>query len=254
MYKGYQLNNLPSFTNTQVEKGKELYTEHKIKFKEAIEEHLNEKGQIEVDSIESRWFPLIDADIFISHSSTDSKEVYGLAGWLYENFKLKAFVDSAVWGNANELLKDIDDKYCKREEMEYYSYEARNHSTSHVHMILSMALTKMIDKTECILFYKTPNSIKLDKQIEKTTSPWIYAELIATQVLRRHKKTNVLKYGMPVSESVQFPQMPDFLYETPLSKIPKLNKNILEEWKNSYDIKSGINALDELYRIHEKQQ
>lgn len=249
MYKGYQINSIPEFTVKQIERGKLMHEINQEQFKNAIEEHLTEKGQIDVNSIETKWFPLINADIFISHSSTDSDDVYGLAGWLHEKFKLIAFVDSAVWGNSNTLLKDIDDKYCKNTDGKSYSYESRNRSTSHVHMILSMALTKMIDKTECILFYKTPNSIKLNEQIEKTTSPWIYSELIATQVLRRHNERRILKHGMSITESFQNSQIPDFLYDVPLSEMPELNKSILEEWASSHDIKSDINALDELYRI-----
>lgn len=249
MYKGYQISSIPEFTDKQIEIGRQLHELSKQKFRDAIEEHLTKKGQIDVNSIENNWFPLINADVFISHSSTDSDEVYGLAGWLTQNLKLRVFVDSAVWGNSNVLLKKIDDKYCKNKDGDYYSYELRNCSTSHVHMILSMALTKMIDKTECILFYKTPNSIKLNEQIEKTTSPWIYSELIATQLLRRHKERPILKYKREIMEAYQESVIPDFLYEVALSEMPELNKSILESWANNYDRESGINALDELYKI-----
>jgi len=42
-----------------------------------------------------------------------------------------------------------------------YDYELRNYTTSHVHMMLSTALTEMIDNTECIMFYNTSLSVSL---------------------------------------------------------------------------------------------
>ena len=46
---------------------------------------------------------------------------------------------------------------------------------------------KMIDKTECIIFIDTPNSLKVSNIKEGVTaSPWIYSELLATRLLERN--------------------------------------------------------------------
>lgn len=63
----------------------------------------------------------------------------------------------------------------------------------------------MIDKTECVMFYNTPNSIsmaddlrKLKKEKRKVTlSPWIYHELAITSLIRKEK----LKRKIPLLEN-----------------------------------------------------
>ena len=62
--------------------------------------------------MQANWFPQIKADIFISHSHKDEDLALALAGWLKVSFGLTAFIDSCVWGYANDLLKMIDYKYC----------------------------------------------------------------------------------------------------------------------------------------------
>lgn len=68
-----------------------------------------------------------------------------------------------------------------------YDYNKRNYSTSHVYMMLSMALTKMMDKAELVIFMGTENSIQpVSQTISQTTkSPWIYSELVMTNLIRK---------------------------------------------------------------------
>ncbi len=121
----------------------------------------------------------------------------GLAGWFKTVFGITCFIDSCAWGYVDNLLKMIDDKYCvKGKEKEEdkasgktYSYNKRNQSTAHVHMILNTALQKMIDKTECLIFLNTPNSIITDNMFDEdyTASPWIYSELSFSKMVRKKK-------------------------------------------------------------------
>ena len=143
--------------------------------------------------MEEDWFPKIDADVFISHSHKDAELAKSFADWLYDSFGIKAFIDSCVWGYADELLAQIDKKYCvlMRDEsgkVKSYDYQKRNGSTAHVHMLLNTALQKMIDKTECLFFLNTPNSVNLDtiSRETETFSPWIYGELEFSRMVR-HK-------------------------------------------------------------------
>ena len=69
-------------------------------------------------------------------------------------------------GYCDDLLRQIDNEHCKKEDGKTYDYNLRNYTTSHVHMMLSTALTEMIDKTECIMFYNTPNSVSLADDLE----------------------------------------------------------------------------------------
>jgi hypothetical protein len=110
------------------------------------------KGVVNGTKLSEHWFPTVKADIFISHSHTDEDEALRCASWLKDTFELDAFIDSSVWGYADDLLKQIDNDYCLNQGGETYSYEKRNGSTSHVHMMLATALSEMIDRTECVFF------------------------------------------------------------------------------------------------------
>lgn len=144
------------------------------------------------DKIQANWFPEIEADVFISHSHADEQLAKALGGYISEKTKLKSFIDSEVWGFSNDLLKHIDNNYCIQDE-NLYSYESRNHSTSHVHMMLSVALMQMIIKCRYFIFLDTPNSnennntLIKNSSINETNSPWIYNELMITKILKLHK-------------------------------------------------------------------
>lgn len=62
----------------------------------------------------------------------------------------------------NKLMMNI-----AKERWKTYDYNLRNYTTSHVHMMLATALTEMIDNTECIMFYNTPNSVLLADDLQK---------------------------------------------------------------------------------------
>src|SRR5690606_35011062 len=156
------------------------------------------------------WFPQIDADIFISHSHSDEKMAILLAGWLKETLGVYVFIDSCIWGYSNDLLRQIDNKHCLNPSGETYSYEKRNNSTSHVHMMLSTALNMMIDKTECLFFLNTPNSISTKEVISQTESPWIYSEISMSELVRRKKLseyrpavTRMFAKGGAINESLK---------------------------------------------------
>ena len=144
--------------------GKDVLQSNRAVIHENLREYICNRDLLDGSLMASDWFPEIEADIFLSHSHTDEKFVVSFAGWLYQLFGVRAFVDSMVWGYSNDLLKIIDDEYCLKSSGSY-SYDKRNYSTSHVHMMLSMALTKMIDKCESVFFINTPNSVSVSKGI-----------------------------------------------------------------------------------------
>ena len=165
MYSKYSIEISNSFYNRELnrhlETGKKIYQKHEEMAKKSLKEFIYDNGHIDGDSMKSNWFQMENVDIFISHSHQDITKVKAFAGWLYDEFKLTAFIDSCVWGYCNDLLQQIDDEYCKKKDGKTYDYNLRNYTTSHVHMMLATALTEMIDNTECIMFYNTPNSVLL---------------------------------------------------------------------------------------------
>lgn len=207
--------------------------------------------------MKANWFPQIKADIFISHSHKDWELALALAGWLRETFGLTAFIDSCVWGYANKLLKMIDDAYCYKTETNTYNYQKRNYSTSHVHMMLSVALTQMIDNTECLFFLNTPNSITPDTIINQTESPWIYSEIAMSKLIRKkskeeHRNKSLLEFQRTFAEGGSL----KVRYDLPINHLTDIHAGCLKEWKEVWGEDSNNKlqeskklALDILYKL-----
>ncbi len=218
------------------------YNEMRNNINNEISEFINKDGTINAIDMQKEWFPDIQMDIFISHSSKDKDLAISLAIWLEKNFGLKAFIDSCVWGYCDELLKKIDDKYCCNGE-HTYNYLKRNYSTSHVHNMLSTALNTMLDKCECVFFLNTDNSIKNEEDIfDFTESPWIYNELSMIKTIRKNVPDYVngeimhaeksRKDSLYESRNEDFPK---FKYRTDLSGLIQLENKELIKWKNGYN-------------------
>ena len=131
------------------------------------------------------YFPNVKADIFISHSHKDVETAKEFAKLIYVKTGLRSFIDSEVWGYADDLLRKIDNSYCLNSDGSF-SYKKRNISTSYVHMMLNTALLSMIDRCECLFFLSTPNSFNTEQKIKNTTfSPWIYFELSMANAIEK---------------------------------------------------------------------
>lgn len=254
MLTSYQLDVGEMRLEDFIQKGKELYNKDKKNMYEHFENFYNEFGRVDVAALEEEWFPTVDADIFISHSAKDMEMIYGLLGWFSHYTKLKVFVDSAIWGNSRDLLKDIDDKHCKQDDGKYYSYEKRNISTSHVHMMLSTALTRMIDNSECVLFCRTKNSLPFDGANTSTDSPWIYAEITAANLLRRRRDRDIelLSESVMHKEARFEAKEPTFEYNLKLDEMKIINHKNMYDWKNN--ISKTNHGLDVLYNMMESSE
>lgn len=158
-----------------------------------VEKYLLDKDALlDADRIQAEIFPLVSADVFISHSHNDQEGAIEIALAL-ERIGLTAFVDSCVWGYADELLRKIDDKFCIPEGWTSYNYNLRNRTTTNVHLILNSALQGMIDRSELFIFLESKNSVKVGEYVHKKeflSSPWIHSELMfANRVQRRDRRT-----------------------------------------------------------------
>lgn len=229
------------------ELGKQLYNNNKKIIKRDLEFFLNSEGTIDGTKLQNEWFPQIQSDIFISHSHLDHEKAMELSGWLSTTFNLNVFIDSCVWGAADDLLRMIDDIYCLNESVGSYSYEKRNYSTSHVHMMLSVALSSIIDKTECLIFLNTPSSISTKSVIQQqTNSPWIYMEVALSQMIRKNppSRKEIFKESRFEASEKQL----DIQYRLDTEHLQKIDSNDLENWKVMYNqMKSRAHALDVLY-------
>lgn len=145
-------------------------------------------GIIDGDTLKNLFFPtdaIGDFDVFISHSHNDLADAQHLALFLQEQYKLNPFLDHFVWGSADKLLREIDDEYCLNPRG-FYTYSKRNYTTSHVHSMLSMAISEMIAKCKIFIFIESNESLDynaLKNNGHKTLSPWLYQELQYVKML-----------------------------------------------------------------------
>lgn len=206
-------------------------------------------GDLDAVSIWDEWFPDTKADVFISHSSKDSEIAKIIASWLKKRFDVTSFIDSLLWGNSDALLKSLDDKYCLNPGGETYSYAKRNGSTAHVHMILSYALTRIIDKTECFIFLDTDNSTTVDKAVKGTYSPWIFNELATVDTIqKREPERTVLKEARFTHVALSADVGPKIMYPLLGKRLVKITHETLREWVffNSLEDSRNDHPLDVL--------
>lgn len=178
-----------------------------------------------------------------------------------EEIGLKSFVDSCVWGHADELLRKVDDKFCIPKGWSTYSYPLRNRTTANIHMILNSALHRMIDRSELFVFLDSKNSVRIDEYVNNTehlSSPWIYSELMfAGHVRRTPRKKMRISNESATFDSVVAKSQREVEFVFP---VPELNKaldfNLFLKWLNSAlketnqsEYLNGLQHLDDLYRL-----
>jgi hypothetical protein len=199
MHKGYNLKKFHFTDDKYLKLGESIFKIGSEKSKVVLSNFIGPSGKLDASKMTESWFPDIEANVFISHSHQDRDLAVALAGYLFEKFEITSFIDSMVWGHSDDLLKMIDNKYCRNENGTTYSYEKRNKSTAHVYMTLSVELSQMINRCECLIFINTPKSVNSSDVVSSTTeSPWIYAEiamtaLIKARSLKQHRSQAVVE-------------------------------------------------------------
>lgn len=215
---------------------------------------------IDGNQLINEWFPEIKGDIFLSHSHQDEDLAIKFAAWIKKHFNLNVFIDSTVWKYSDDLLEMIDNKYCYQPITKTYNYKKRNLSTSHIHLMLSTALTNMIDNCECLIFLNTPSSISIENSLlegensGKTHSPWIYNELFISSIIRRkQEREKTLKHdGTTFSAEERAEKKLDISYQANLTHLLELNKDELFAWIENNKINRYEHPLDNLYSFTEK--
>lgn len=241
--------------NPYLTKGTELYNEHKKTVRNCLSKFISSDGIVNGSELRENWFSVETTDVFISHSHKDISKVKAFAGWLYDRFGLTSFIDSCVWGYCDDLLHEIDKKYCYQQESGTYNYSLRNYTTSHVHMMLSTALVETMNRSECILFFNTPNSIVMKKELslisnkesKKTMSPWIFYELTMISKIKRMKpdrRKSILSHA-----EYEKRDLINIQYDVSkiIDDIPTIGDKQLIEWSKIHN--QWHHSLDELYKI-----
>lgn len=250
MHRGFNLT-LNADLSSYESIGMELRVADENAVKTALVPFLGRDGVIDGSRLQEHWFPNVRSDVFISHSHADEEMALGLAGWLKQEFGLRPFIDSCVWGYVCDLLKQIDNAYCLNTDKATYDYDKRNGTTSHVHMMLSSALTTMIDDTECLIFLNSPKSITTRDSVSTATqSPWLYMELGIASVIRQ-KTPDSHRELISLAESSGWKTASvryQAEYEVDLTPLTPINLETLNKWHAEYQRVRG-HALDRLYAI-----
>ena len=260
MYSKFKINNSSlanfGFSLSDKTKGSAITS----KYKKVVNDILNEKFKdykfINGSEIQEEWFPQVKCDIFLSHSHKDIDKAKTFAGWVKNKFNLDVFIDYNIWGNINDLLKKIDNAYCYDKTKKTYSYEKRNLTTSHAHMMLINALSDMINRTECLVFFESPNSINLKKLTHEATteSPWIYNELFLSKIIKiehKRKSTNLIKAEESIKIFSHLNEDFNPTYITDTSHLISLSNKDLKNWKEIYQNVNHKEShpLDLLYKL-----
>lgn len=238
MYRGFSIENI-TVRNMDC-----LAEEFDAQFsKPAIHDNLEKyrkiNGDLDASAIQEVLFPQWDFDVFISHSHDDEILAKALAWWLQKNFNLKVFVDSAVWGYFSTLLKGMR---CNTTLLD---------TVSRAHMMLTMALMTMIDRTECLFFLNTPKSINSDETFNTGTySPWLYTEIGISRMI---EKKCPKRYKSFSTENFREKKLlkSSMWYQTDISHLTTLNGNDLISWQKTYQShRKGVHSLEDLYKLY----
>ncbi|MGU7778673.1 hypothetical protein [Burkholderia sp. PU8-34] len=229
--------------------GKNTLSRQKSQIDRKLQSFVMSNGTINATRMTANWFPSLKADIFISHSHEDEHLAITLTGLLNKAFGLTCFVDSCAWGYGNDLISLLDKGYCLNEKTGTYHYNTRNKTTAHVHMMLTIALTQMIDECEVVIFLNTPHSITpLDSVVGSngtTSSPWIYCEIAMTRLIRTRSpqdhRATTMKEVIAKADSVKV------AYDLNLGHLTSISIDHLIAWANAS--KEGEHPLDTLYTV-----
>jgi hypothetical protein len=234
--------------------GLTVLADHETKVHAKLNEYLLPGGVLDATKMQNDWFPQLDADVFISHSHNDKHLAITFSGWLKNRFSINAFVDSVAWDYAGRLLRKIDEKHSRSDDdPSLFSYEKRNGSTSHVHMMLATALVKMIDRSECLFFLNTPASVTSGRAIRdsvvNTGSPWIYAEIAMSRMIRiTHPARERVAKSMVKAAAVQeLNERLRMLHGLELDHLTDLSDDDLIAWDKGFGASPFFFSLDYLY-------
>lgn len=251
MYRGFSVTALPdSWMRYGASESVEQAT-RKTLVDSALEKFVGPDGSIDAKAISEDWFKIIDTDVFISHSHNDRSKALALSNHLENEFGLKCFVDSTIWKSADKLLKIVDDEYCWQKKSETYNYQLRNLSTSHVHMMLAIAIAKMIDQAEAVFFLPTPQSMSAEGTTKKgeTASPWIFAEIAFSDLVRKSLPKRISNApSLEAREAVAMDGVP-VKHPVDISHLTTLTPGTLERWEQTFYERRYEHALDSLYSI-----
>lgn len=129
-------------------------------------------GVFVANKLISQWFPIVNADVFLSHSHDSKDEVEALASYIEDKTGKIVFVDSIYWDSADKMIKLFYDFIDERCDGGRFKVDSLLKASEHVHCMLERAILAMMDKCDDFVFLDESSSVP-----NVTLSPWIYSEL-----------------------------------------------------------------------------
>lgn len=261
MYKAYDLKisegaftaKFPGFTASAFKVSSALQ-------KSSIDAAVKSLLSLDATEISKMWFRDSQIDVFLSHSRRDGELAKMFGAYLQKTFGLDVFIDSEAWHHMDMMLKELDQKYCVSERnpdgtIRTYSYDNRNVTTSHVHMILSHALTKMIDNAECFIYLNTSNSTtRQDDNSIETASPWLFHELATVEFIEE-KQPQFIHENFTCDSADNRSYGPTLRYSVDTKRLRELSLSQVKQWQDRFSRLSTarqLSALNLLYMIVEE--
>lgn len=175
------------------------------------------KSIVNADPIMKRKFPISKNDIFISHSHKDIDMIRSIAKLLKNGFGYNCFIDSDVWWNYNDVIKEVLDEIKRRGiyEINDDSIGIENIIRDNIDIMLTSSLMNVMNNSKIILLFDTENYIEYLDGEEFTYSTWIYHELCCSQYIDINNQ-QYKPYGRHVSlnESVKFKYLVDYCFDS----------------------------------------
>lgn len=264
MYKGFNLDfNEKYFIKTIGDidyatiYDKEVVESYKKDINSRVKEIENKAEEIDGTELQNTWFPNIESHIFLSHSHSDEEIVKCFAGYLYSELGIKVFIDSTIWEYSNSKLLELMEAYAHWNQYEIRpngnirvcSIEEVFKFKDNVNMMLLMALTKIINDTDCFLFFNTNNSTINKYDNSKTYSPWICYEIGISKCIEKRNREHIKTFSAKHKSSTESINM---TFDLDTEHLTKLTTEKFIEWVNickNADIKT-YDALDNLYNIN----
>lgn len=238
------------------------------KSKEDIEGKIFEavNGVISAEKLTEYLFPEMEPHIFISHSSRDASLAIRLANSLYEKYQIVCFIDSQLWNHITPAIDKMHRLYCNIVGSSSYDYTKSNNLLAHMHSILSMALMRVMDNSDSVIFLESDNSIhnyinngtinpysKINPiKTTETLSPWISSEVCFANTIRMngHSSRQVVRAAFEsyIEKSTANDSMPLIQHKIDLSKFIEINNDAFVEVMGlKKQGQSTIKILDLMY-------
>ena len=169
-------------------------SERHQKFKGEVEQFVKKfsalgSGVFDANKLIGQWFPIVKADVFLSHSHDSKGEVEALASYIESKTGKVVFVDSLYWDSADKMVELFCDFIAERGDKGRFKVGPLLKASEHVHCMLERSILVMMDKCDDFIFLDESSSVS-----NVTLSPWIYSELEFSKHLLVSKR--MIKEGL----------------------------------------------------------